>query len=220
MIQILKNSLILKQLKKIIESAKKMGKYEGINALHLTLLLLKTGIHPSVLANKQKSSVKTTEDDHIQLSRPKKSGGYAITRVKISKDLKPWIYDFVLQEFPTYREWYWGFCKKLGKKAGIKELSLMSLRHTFGSTLDFVGFTPAEIQSLMNCSLLVLMRYTKRQEREIDKKLEEMGWRDKLYIFTFTIASLIAISMSGCFPGSFSKTCCQEMIASVYWPWL
>jgi integrase len=91
-------------------------------------------------------------------------------------DLKPWIYNFILQEFPNYREWYWGFCKELGKRANILELSPMSFRHTFGSNLDDMGFTPSEIQSLMNCSLPVLMRYTKRQERETDKKLERLGW--------------------------------------------
>lgn len=173
---VLKEPLTSKQQESIIKTAKDMGTYEGINALHLTLFFLKTGAHPWVLSNKAKSSLKTTETDHIQWSRPKKRGGFAITRVKISHDLKPWIYDFVLQEFPKYREWYWGFCKKLGKKAGISELSPMSFRHTFGSNLDDLGFTPSEIQSLMNCSLPVLMRYTKRQEREIDKKLEIAGW--------------------------------------------
>jgi integrase len=173
---VLKDPLTKKQQEKVIEASKKIGTYDGTNALHLTLFFLKTGAHPWVLANKQKSSIKTTEDDHLQWHRPKKSGGFAITRVKISKDLKPWINDFILLEFPNYREWYWGFCKKLGKKAKIPELSPMSFRHTFGANLDDMGFTPAEIQSLMNCSLPVLMRYTKRQEREIDKKLEEMGW--------------------------------------------
>jgi integrase len=173
---VLKEPLTPKQQEAVIKAAQDLGTFEGFNALHLTLFLLKTGIHPSVLANKQKSSLKTTEDEHIQWSRPKKSGGYAITRVKISKDLKPWVYDFVLQEFPTYREWYWGFCKKLGKKAGIPELSPMSFRHTFGCNLDELGLAPSEIQALMNCSLPVLMRYTKRQERETDKKLEDSGW--------------------------------------------
>ena len=172
----LKEPLTPKQQQAGLEAAQAMETFEGVNAIHLTLFLLKTGAHPSVLANKQKSSLKTTEDDHIQWSRPKKNGGFAITRVKISKNLKPWIYDFILQEFPTYREWYWGFCKKLGKSAGVSELSPMSFRHTFGSNLDDMGFTPSEIQSLMNCSLPVLMRYTKRQERETDKKLEEKGW--------------------------------------------
>ena len=173
---VLKDPLTQKQQEKVIEISKKIGNYEGINAYHLTMFFLKTGIHPWVLANKQKSSIKTTEDDHLQWSRPKKKGGFALTRVKISKDLKPWVYDFILQEFPNYREWYWGFCKKLGKKVGISEMSPMSFRHTFGANLDDMGFTPSEIQSLMNCSLPVLMRYTKRSERETDKKLEEKDW--------------------------------------------
>jgi hypothetical protein len=99
-----------------------------------------------------------------------------LSKSKTSKDLKPWVYDFVLQEFPTYREWYWGFCKKLGQKAGIPELSPMSFRHTFGCNLDELCLAPSEIQALMNCSLPVLIRYPKRQERETDKKLEEKGW--------------------------------------------
>lgn len=173
---VLKEPLTDKQQEVVIKAAKEMGEYEGFNTLHLTLFMLRTGAHPSVLTNKQKSSMKTTEDDHIQWHRPKKKGGYAITRIKISKDLKPWIDDFILQEFPKYREWVWGFCKALGKKAGIPELSPMTFRHTFGCNLDEMGFTPSEIQSLMNCSLPVLMRYTKRQEREIDRKLEEMNW--------------------------------------------
>lgn len=173
---VLKEPLTHKQQKILIETAKEMNLYEGYNALHLLLFFLKTGAHPSVLAKKQKSSIKITEDGHIQWYRPKKSGGFAITRVKISRDLEPWIRDFILQEFPTYREWFWGFCKVLGRKAGIPELSPMSLRHTFGCNLDDMAFTPSEIQTLMNCSLPVLMRYTKRQEREIDKKLEDMEW--------------------------------------------
>ena len=100
---VLKEPLTPKQQKAVIRAAKEMKEYERINALHLTLFFLKTGAHPSVLSNKQKSSIKTTEDDHIKWSRPKKNGGFALTRVKISKDLKPWIYDFILQEFPKYQ---------------------------------------------------------------------------------------------------------------------
>ena len=52
----------------------------------------------------------------------------------------------------------------------------MSFRHTFGYNLDEMGFSPSEIQSLMNCSLPVLLRYTKRQVREIEKKTEDARW--------------------------------------------
>jgi hypothetical protein len=70
-----------------------------------------------------------------------------------------------------------GFYKKLDKKAGIPELSPMSFRYTSGANLDDIGFTPAEIQALMNCSLPVPMQFTKHQECETDKKLEDSGWR-------------------------------------------
>lgn len=172
----LKDPLTPKQQQKVIDAAGKMNNYENINPLHLTLFLLRTGAHPSVLANKQKSSLKTTEPDHLQWSRPKKHGGFAITRVIISKELKPWIYDFVLKEFPDYREWYWRFCKILGTKAGVPDLSPMSFRHTFGCNLDDMGFSAYEISQIMNCSLPVALRYSKRSERTIDEKFKKKEW--------------------------------------------
>jgi len=94
----------------------------------------------------------------------------------IHKELKQWIEDFLLSDLPTYREWYWGLCQKVGKKAGIPDLAPMTLRHTFGVILDEMGFTPSEIQEMMNVSLPVLMRYTSRSKKQIDKKLKDLGW--------------------------------------------
>lgn len=174
---VLKEHLTAAQQNVVTAAAERIGTYEGYNVREMILFMLRTGVHPSVLANKARSNLKVTEDGHVQWSRPKKRGGHAITRVKVSKDIEPWVREFVLQEFPKYREWYWGLCKKVGREAGVPELSPMSLRHTFGTNLDELGFSPAEICSMMNASLpVVVKRYCKRQERSIDEKLDKMGW--------------------------------------------
>jgi len=174
---VLKEHLTASQQVKVIEAAEKIGTYEGFDVKKIIVFMIRTGAHPSVLSNKGKSSLKVTEDNHVQWHRPKKKGGYAITRVKISKDIDPWVRDFVLQEFPSYREWFWGLCKAVGREAGIPELSPMSLRHTFGTNMDDLGFGPADICTMMNASLpVVVKRYCKRQERSIDEKLDKAGW--------------------------------------------
>ena len=104
--------------KKALETALGMGLYDGIEPYKVIADFMYTGMHPSVLANRAKSRVRVV-DEHIEWIRPKKKGSAGYTRVLIHKELKSWIEDFLLSDLPTYREWYWGLCQKVGRKAGI-----------------------------------------------------------------------------------------------------
>jgi integrase len=173
--QILKEALTPLQQEEVLEIAKKMKKYQGHDPYKIICFFLRTGIHSSVLAFRDKSRIHI-EGDYIVWYRPKKKGLPARTQIKIHSDMKPWINEFLLSDLPKFREWYWGLCKKVGKKAKIPDLSPMSFRHSLGRNLDEAGCTIFEIAQILNCSLKVAQRYSKRQQIEIDKKLEKAGW--------------------------------------------
>lgn len=190
---IMKDPLSIEDREKVLAVSKTMKKIDRVDPYKVIATFMFTGCHPSVLANRGKSRILVV-DNYIQWLRPKKKGSPAFTKILIHKEIKPWIQDFLFSDLPDWREWYWDICRQVGKKAGIpfksckKDncdncqkvksgcVSPMTLRHTFGVMLDEMGFTPAEIQSMMNVSLPVLMRYTSRTRKQIEVKLVEKGW--------------------------------------------
>lgn len=170
----MKYPLSIEERKLALDTAKKMKAIDGIPPYKVIATFMFTGMHPSVLADRGKSRVRVV-DSYVEWIRPKKKGSEGYTKVLIHKEIAPWIEDFLLSDLPAWREWYWYLCKEVGENAGF-DITPMTLRHTFGVMLDELGFTPAEIQSLMNCSLGVLMRYTTRTQKQIEGKLRDQGW--------------------------------------------
>lgn len=173
--QILKEPLTEEEQHSILEASKKLGDYQGIDAHRTILLFLRTGIHPEVIAFRDKSRIHV-EDDYLVWYRPKKKGSPAKIQLLIHSDIKDWVEEFINDDLPDYTEFYWALFKVVGKKAKVPELSGMSFRHTMGVYLDEIGCSPYEISQILNCSIKVAQRYSKRTQKMIDDKLRGSGW--------------------------------------------
>lgn len=172
-----KEALTKDQIKKVLAAAKEYGEDYGINVYRLCMVFLYTGMHPWVLYNLKGSRLRRIGDS-LQWIRPKKVTVCPIINIPIFHEIKPWIDDFIYSDIPQFRCWIWEVIKKVGLMAGIPELSPMSFRHTFAVMLDDMGFTPAEIQKMLGCSLKTVMRYTSRTQKNIENKFYEQGWID------------------------------------------
>ena len=171
-----KESLTGEQIRRILKAARTMGVESGVNIYRLIMVLLYTGMHPSVLTDLKKSRLKRV-GDHLQWLRPKKTEWVNMV-VPIHHKLKPWIDEFIYSDIPQYRCWVWNVVHRIGLMAGIPSLSPMSFRHTFGVMLDGMGFSPAMIRQLMGCSERVALRYCTRTKKQIDNMMYEQGWFD------------------------------------------
>lgn len=172
-----KDPLTIGERKRLLAGAIKVKRYMGLDAHKTCMIFMYTGMHVSVLSNTAKSRVHITDDNKIRWNRPKKEGSPSVTSIPLHKDIEPWIREYINDpNLPDFRRAYWLVVKKSGEKAGIKGVSPMTLRHTFAVILDEMGFTPAEIMLMLNCTLRVLMRYTRRTMRELEEKMAKRGW--------------------------------------------
>jgi integrase len=154
----------------LIDAAKGFGEFE-----HQTILvLLDTGMHVSVLC-KPKYGLHI-EGEHLVWGRPKKSGKQSMTRIKISKRLKPFIKAYVETPRPGARQYYNEMFHKIGKQCGLYNISPMSCRHTLAVKLLKRGISPTIVKDILNCSLTTLGTYGKFTTRMVDKSLDGIGW--------------------------------------------
>lgn len=159
-----------------------------VNAYQTVLLFLDTGMHPSVLSDKRSKLKLTREKDNLYLEwyRPKKKGGDAFTRIRVSKRLMPFIEELIAQPKPNYRQYYNAMLNKIAdeiQKSGESSrglsksnLSPIALRHTFGVNRLRDGLDIEAIRKLMNCSQKTLSFYLKYRDDDLEKKLDEIGW--------------------------------------------
>lgn len=140
------------------------------------LVLLDTGIHVSLLPLLTKDNVK---GGRITWKRTKKKGADAIVSVPISKRISPFIEKYVQLEKPKDRWFYWDMVKKIGRRAGIDDLSPLSFRHTFGVRMLEMGLKIPEVQRYMGVSTIkTILRYTKYKDVMTEEKLKKSGWID------------------------------------------
>lgn len=170
-----KGPLTDKEFDKILQVATRTSEEN----LKVILLFRYTGMHVSVLAEPKKYNLRIDKDE-IVWDRPKKKGKVAYTSIPISKHI-----DFKLQEFIDdlkkrkrrgSRQYFYELVKECGEKAGIFNVSPMSLRHTIGVDMLNKGFDKFDVKQTLNCSEKVLQTYLKHSTQTRKEKFKRLGW--------------------------------------------
>ena len=147
---------------------------------HLVLFLLNTGMHITVLVNQKDHGLKITKGDNGSLyliwQRPKTK---KFMRLKVSKNIKDFVESFLKEaEKHNYtRQYYFYILKEIGSRAGIKELSPMTFRHTFGVKVLKAGADISILKDLMGVrNTSVLMRYIQYTDKHVDEFYDKTEW--------------------------------------------
>lgn len=178
----------------LIEAARAYGLFRDgatgaeVSMERVVLFFLDTGVHPSVLSAPRRE-LRIVDDrgrTYLQWNRPKKKGGKALTRILVSRRLRPWVAEFVAQPRPKYRQFYNLMLSALADRVSANgghfhglaraNLSPIALRHTFAVNRLNEGMSEEMVQQVMNCSRAALAFYSKFRTEMIDRKLEEAGW--------------------------------------------
>ena len=170
-----KKPLTEKEFDKILQIATRTSE----EARKVVLFLRFTGMHVSVLAEPDKYNLRI-EDDEIKWDRPKKKGKVAYTSIPISKhldfDIDDFIDDLSGRKRKGSRQYFYELVKGLSEKAGITDVSPMSLRHTIGVDMLNKGFDRFDVKQTLNCSDKVLQTYLKHSTRTRKEKFKRLGW--------------------------------------------
>lgn len=145
----------------------------------VVLLLRYTGMHVATLVKPTQYGLRV-EEGHIVWNRTKKTGKVAHTSIKINKniefDVQDFINDLKKRRSSCSRQYFYELVKDVGERAGVKDLSPMSFRHTFAVSLLDQGATIAFVQQCMNCSRKVLNTYLKYSKKRSKDMWEKIGW--------------------------------------------
>lgn len=143
----------------------------------ILLLLRYTGMHSSVLANPNKYNLHV-EDRNIVWNRTKKKGKEAHTDVRISKhidfDIQEFIDDWKQRKRKRTRFYIHSLVRRIGDEAGIKGVSPMSLRHTFGVSLLDLDTSVPFVQQKLNCTPKMLETYLKYSKKRSDDQWDKL----------------------------------------------
>jgi integrase/recombinase XerD len=154
-----------KEINKIIDSCNDEFEKQTI------LILRYTGMHISVLCKADKSYVK---ENYIQWYRPKTG---KLVRIPIHPKIKPFIKKYLSNRKYNYRQYYNRIIREIGDRAGIKGLSPMTFRHTFGVSLLDQGYSLTQVQKMMGVTNLnVITRYTQYSDKQMEEKWKNTGW--------------------------------------------
>ena len=178
-----KECLSDKEINAVIISASRISE----EARRIILILLYTGMHISVLC-KPKKGVKNYDLQiinknkklYFQWKRPKKKGKEAIVNIPVVPEidfedsLRSFIKHLRTRRRKSNRIYYYRLLKKIGKGAGVPNLSPMSLRHTFGLILADKGFNIDYIIQKMNCTRKTAESYLKYSTKRSDDVFERL----------------------------------------------
>lgn len=169
--------------------------HKNTDALKVILLMRYTGMHVSVLAEPIKMNLHVEvepEGNYIVWERPKKEGKTAYTSIKQSRHINFKVQKFIEElkkrrhtsdndpnsngkPYKITRTYFYLLVRDVGEKAGLKKISPLTLRHTFGvQTIPLLGSEMT--REKMNCSDGVFKTYSKH-DRETEKEVyERANW--------------------------------------------
>ena len=156
-------------------SPTKEGWFAGLSAEHTVRFLLYTGAHPRVLAKPEAHRlrlVRHREGMYVAWDRPKTG---AAVEVPVHKSLETWVEEFV-RELPSRTisvRHYESFLADIGARAGIPDLTPMSLRHSFMRWVADQSHDASQVQKLGRCSPAIALRYAEAADRSRDAVLRE-----------------------------------------------
>jgi len=172
----IKLALMPDEIEKFLKSAKEYSEF----AYQTVQILLKTGMHISVICSPKKHNVKIN-DTHISWNRPKKKGSVAFTQIKLSDDIKPFVKEYFenVSKHNMTRQNFYILLNTIGEKCGLGEykISPMSFRHSAACNLLSAGLPETYVCQILNCSSQTLRRsYSRMKQIAIDSELEKIKW--------------------------------------------
>ena len=160
-----KEPLTKGELIKIIKACKNEFERQTI------LILRYTGMHISILCNANSDYLK---EGFIQWYRPKTG---LLVRIPIHPKIKKFVKKYFNSMQCRFRQYYNIILKEIGNRAGIKDLSPMSFRHTFAVSLLDEGYTLTQVQRMMGVTTLsVITRYTQYSDKQMLELWKKTGW--------------------------------------------
>lgn len=147
----------------------------------IVLILRYTGMHVSILVDPEKYNLHIEDGLFIVWNRTKKEGKEAHTLIPINKtyitfNVEKFINDLKKRRRKNSRQYFYNLVKDVGERAGIKNLSPMSLRHTFAVSLLDLGCSDAFVRQNLNCSRKILETYTKYSKNRSKDVWKRIGW--------------------------------------------
>lgn len=140
-----------------------------------TILILRyTGMHISVICDKEDKHHLAIKGNFIQWYRPKTSN---LVRIPLHPLIKPFMKEYLDSDRVKYRNYYNRMITQIGLRAKIEGLSPMTFRHTFGVSLLDEGYTMTQVQRMMGVTdLTVITRYTQYSDKQMEAKWKDTGW--------------------------------------------
>jgi integrase len=146
------------------------GYYEGLDARQVVLFLLRTGAHPSVLAEAGERGLRLDGTDYVTWTRPKNGRRM---RLPLDPSIRPWIAMFLATLPRRTTQTYNVLVHEVGVHCGLPGLTPRTLRHTF---LRLLADKTRDIDDVMRyggCSLAVAVGYVRTTDSERDKAILE-----------------------------------------------
>jgi len=147
------------------------------------LLFRYTGCHVSVITDKKYELREEMQEGYLRViwNRPKKKGDDAYTRIKKHRKIYFNVGEFAKQmqnaKGRNTRLYFYRKIEKYSRDAGVSGVSPNTFRHTLAVELLDEGWSEIEVAQLLNCTVKTLREwYGKKQQKDLDKKLEKLGW--------------------------------------------
>lgn len=168
-----------RMLKVATKLEKESSKGRWKDAKKVLLLIRYTGMHVSILCSTKDYNLRI-EENNIIWNRTKKKGKEAHTFVRISSnidfDVKEFIKDLRNRKKRNNRQYFYDLIKDIGERAGISDVSPMSLRHTVGIAMLDAGYPEAFVQQKLNCTAKTLKTYLKYSRKRSNDLFDKIGW--------------------------------------------
>lgn len=150
----------------------KEGYYENLDPVRVVRFMLMTGVHPEVVADREKSGLMMDGPRHLTWRRPKTK---RMMRVPVDPEIQPWVKEFVDALPQRTRMTINRLVHDVGAHAGMPKLAPRTLRHSFLRILADKTHDIDDVMRYGGCSLAVAVRYVRTADSARDKAFFEGG---------------------------------------------
>ena len=187
-----KEPLTQEQYLEVQRSALLYSNQDGLKAIQL---IRYTSMHISVISDPAKHNLraeKAPDGEYIAWDRPKKKGRGAHVEIRRSRhityDLNEFISDLMKRRtlcdmdnnargkrYRIHRQYWFTLFRRIGERAGVPQLTPLSLRHTFAvQSIPILG--PELTREVLNCNEKTFRHYTKYNRATKKEVYDRANW--------------------------------------------
>ena len=152
-----------------------------------TILILRyTGMHVSVLAEPEDHKLRVQDEDDVRCIawvRTKKDPIEGHVSIPIASEITFDVAAYIEErkkrsrrKYQSSRQYYHALIKRVGRAAGMPDISPMTFRHTMAVDLLEQGAPEILVMQVLNCSKKVLKTYGKYTKRHKMAFFKRIGW--------------------------------------------